>query len=343
MHEDANIVVFRFSAMGDVAMSAAVIRDFCKQYPRVTVVMVSNALFQPFFAEIPGVIFHPIYPKATHRGGLGLFRLFQELNTYRPAAVADLHHNIRSRVLALLFRLNGIAVAHIDKGRKAKRALTRRKSKIKRQLKSTIARYADVFRALGFDGFTPDNHLRKQPRPLPDLAKRLFASEHTAKIGIAPFAKHPAKVYPMDRMEIVVRYLNEQGHDIFIFGGGTEEEQTAVTWQLRYPQVKSLIGQFSLREELDIISHLDLMLSMDSAGMHMASLMGVRVLSVWGGTHPFAGFLGYGQQPEDCIQVEHPNRPSSIYGNKPCICDGRDSMELIDPQLIIARLNALGL
>lgn len=343
MHENTNIVVFRFSAMGDVAMSAAVIRDFCKQYPRVTVVMVSNALFQPFFAEIPGVIFHPIHPKTIHRGGLGLFRLFQELKAYRPSAVADLHHNIRSRVLALLFRLNGFAVVHIDKGRKAKKALTRSKNKIKRQLKSTVDRYADVFRAAGFRAFTPDNQLHRQSRSLPELAKRLFADEKTAKIGIAPFAKHLPKVYPADRMEAVIQYLNKQGHDIYIFGGGEAEQQTATAWQLRYPRVKSLVDQFSLQEELDIIAHLDLMLSMDSAGMHMASLMGVRVVSVWGGTHPYAGFLGYGQHLEDCIQVDHPNRPSSIYGNKPCICDGKDSMELIDPQLIIARLNALGL
>lgn len=343
MHEQASIVVFRFSAMGDVAMAAAVVRDFCAQYPQITVIFVSRPTYQSFFSGIRGVTFHPIHPGTDHRGGRGLYRLFRELAAYRPLAVADLHHNIRSRILAAFFRLGGIPVQHIDKGRKEKKALTRRKQRILRPLKPTVERYADVFRALGYPEFTLPAKLQKQSRPLPELARRLFADPQSAKIGIAPFAQHAAKTYPPERMETVIAYLTKQGHDVFIFGGGATEQQAAAAWEIRHPGVTSLIGRFPLQQELDIIAHLDLMLTMDSAGMHLASLMGVRVLSVWGGTHPYTGFLGYGQRMEDCIQVDHPNRPSSVYGNKPCICDGKDSMELIEPQLIISRLNALGL
>ena len=77
---------------------------------------------------------------------------------------------------------------------------------------------------------------------------------------------------------------------------------------------------------------------MDSSGMHMASLMGVPVISIWGPTHPYAGFLGYGQQWGDCVQIEHPNRPSSIYGNKPCVCGTVTCMDLIEPQMIVDKI-----
>ena len=66
------------------------------------------------------------------------------------------------------------------------------------------------------------------------------------------------------------------------------------------------------------MSHLDVMLSMDSANMHLASLTGIPVVSVWGATHPMAGFLGYNQDPENVIQIDLECRPCSIYGNKPC-------------------------
>src|SRR5690554_7418256 len=110
MRENANILVFRFSAMGDVAMSAAVIREFCVQYPDVHVVVVSRALFRPFFAAIPKVIFHSIHPETAHRGVLGLYRLFRELVTYDSNAIADLHYSLRSRILTLFFGVKRIQI-----------------------------------------------------------------------------------------------------------------------------------------------------------------------------------------------------------------------------------------
>lgn len=340
--KNPTLLVFRFSAMGDVAMVANVLQEFVEQHRHLTVVMVSREIFRPFFSDVSGLIFHPFYPHRTHKGMRGLYRLFKELKRYTPIAVADLHENIRSRFLSLLFRLNGITVEQLDKGRKEKKALTRAHHKILKPLKPTVERYADVFRNLGYPT-TLSHALRQKRLPLPETAKRLFADDRTAKVGIAPFAQHPAKMYPLDRMEKVIDYLNQQGHTVLIFGGGTVEQQTAEGWQVKYKHVHSLIGHFSLQEELAIIAQLDVMLSMDSAGMHMASLMGVRVLSIWGATHPYAGFLGYGQRLDDCIQVEHPARPSSIYGDKPCVCDGKDSMELIDPALIINKLREVGL
>ena len=336
------LLVFRFSAMGDVAMVANVLREFMEQHRCLTVVMVSREAFRPFFMGIPGLVFHPFYADQAHKGVRGLYRLFNELKQYMPVAVADLHDNIRSRFLSLLFRMDGIAVRQLDKGRKEKKALTRGHRKILKPLKPTVERYADVFRKLGYP-VTLSHALKQKKLPLPESAKGLFADGRVAKVGIAPFAQHSPKVYPPDRMEEVIGYLDRRGHVLLIFGGGMAEQQAAEVWQRKYKHVHSLIGRFSLQQELAIISNLDVMLSMDSAGMHMASLMGVRVLSIWGATHPYAGFLGYGQRLDDCIQVDHPDRPSSIYGNKSCICDGMDSMELIAPAMVIDKLRGVGL
>ena len=52
-----------------------------------------------------------------------------------------------------------------------------------------------------------------------------------------------------------------------------------------------------MRTELNLMSHLDVMLSMDSANMHLASLVNIPVVSVWGATHPYAGFMVSPQNP----------------------------------------------
>lgn len=330
------ILVTRFSAMGDVAMVASVLQEFVQQHPEVQIIMLSRKFFAPFFAEIPQVRFHAIEPDGKHKGFAGMFKLFQELKTQQIDAVANLHDNIRSNILSFYFKCIGIPVRKIDKGRAEKKALTRPKNKIKKQLKLTTERYADVFRSLGFP-LSLSHQLKKQERPLP-AAARSFFQEGIPVLGIAPFAQHPYKVFAKERMEAVFAYFQGQPIRFIIFGGGASEKAIAESWEQQFPQVSSSIGKFNLTEELQLISHLNLMLSMDSSGMHMASLVGTRSLSIWGATHPYAGFLGYGQQDSDCIQVEHPARPSSVYGNKPCLCDGVEAIDLVTAEQVIEKI-----
>ncbi|MDR0263373.1 MAG: glycosyltransferase family 9 protein [Sphingobacterium sp.] len=335
------IIVTRFSAMGDVAMVASVLKEFCTQYPAVEIIMVSRQFFAPFFEGIKNIRFHAIDPKTTHQGFWGLVRLKKELARYRADAVADLHFNLRSRVIDLLFSLSGVKVKQLDKGRAEKRALTRENNKIKVPLKRTVERYADVFRALGFK-FELSNKLVPNLQDVPKAAFSMFGNFDRKKIGIAPFAQHRYKIFPQTKMENVIDALTHNGYDVLLFGGGEQEFQIAQNWTERFPNTYNTIGKFSLREELDLISNLALMISMDSSGLHMASLMGVRCLSLWGSTHPYAGFTGYGQQLTDCIQVEHPNRPSSVYGNKPCNCDGIEAIDLITSEMVIKKISAIG-
>ena len=333
MPQKGKIVVLRFSAMGDVAMVASVLQEFVIQNPEAELIMVSRGVFNPFFDDIPNLTFHAIHPKTTHKGVLGVYQLFKELLKYNPVAIADLHDNLRSRLLSILFRLSGIRIKRIDKGRAEKRALTRKNNKILKPLKQTVDRYADVFNALGFN-LQLSHQLTKKSKAIPSNALNLFTDVNAKKIGISPFAQHEYKVYPIHKMKEIIRELNALNYQIFIFGGGDEEKRQAE----EFTNVENLIGKFTLVEELAIISHLDLMLSMDSSGMHMASLMGVPVISIWGPTHPYAGFLGYGQQLDDCIQIDHPARPNSIYGNKPCLCGVMPCIDLIEPKVVIDKI-----
>ncbi|MFW0718485.1 glycosyltransferase family 9 protein [Pedobacter sp. N23S346] len=331
------IIVLRFSAMGDVAMVASVLKEFAIQNPAAEIIMVSREAFKPFFNDIPNVVFHAIQPKTIHKGIIGLYKLYQELRKYQPTATADLHDNLRSRAVCTFFRLAGIKIKRLDKGRAEKKVLIRSENKIFKPLRQTVERYADVFRELDFN-IQLSHQLKQNPRELPSKATNLFNHLSVKKIGISPFAQHIYKVYPLEKMEQVIASLSSMGFELFIFGGGKSEQTIAENWANSHPHTHNLIGNFNLTEELAIISNLDLMLSMDSSGMHMASLVGVPVVSVWGPTHPYAGFLGYGQSESNCVQIEHPARPNSIYGNKPCKCGVESCMDLIEPQTIVNKI-----
>ena len=61
------------------------------------------------------------------------------------------------------------------------------------------------------------------------------------------------------------------------------------------------------------------MLSMDSGNAHMAAMLGVSTVTLWGATHPYAGFAPFGQPEGNTIvsnRDKYPLLPTSIYGNK---------------------------
>lgn len=328
-----NLCVLRFSAMGDVAMCVPVVLQCLRQNPSLHVTFVSNKAFEPFFKDIPRLRFHPADPKGYHKGMAGMTRLFRELREAGGFdAVADLHDVLRSKYLSLLFRLNGVPVKTIDKGRSEKRALTRRRGKVLTPLASTFERYARVFRALGIPVLLD---MEEPPRP----GRPKVEGGEKKRVGIAPFAKHIEKTWPEENMKGLVRLLLERSDvQVMLFGGGRDESARLESWKSDLPGIEVVAGRYSLEEELAIVSTLDLMVSMDSANMHIGSLYGVPVVSVWGATHPFAGFMGWGQSAELAVQKDIGCRPCSVFGNKGCYKGTRECLTGISPRMVYERV-----
>ena len=158
-------------------------------------------------------------------------------------------------------------------------------------------------------------------------------------IGIAPFAKHKGKIYPIEQQERVVAYFAAMPDvKVFLLGGGKSEKEVFDRWTAKYPSVLSLIGKLKMDTELNLMSHLDVILSMDSANMHLASLVNVPVVSVWGATHPYAGFMGWEQLPANTVQLDLSCRPCSVYGQKPCWRGDYACLRDIKPEEIIAKI-----
>lgn len=318
------ILAYRFSAFGDVAMTVPVFREFLEQNPDVEIVMVSRNNFESLFADIPNVIFHGI-DLDDYKGFLGIRRLGKELlKQYQPDYIADLHDVIRTKILDKIYVRKGLKVFKINKGKEEKEALTDVWNLDKIQLKRTVERYADVFRDMGFKV-----QLSHQLRP---------KSNQKSGIGFAPFAQHKGKMLPLEKSFELVKILAEK-HTIYFFGGGKKETETLESWEKQIPNTQSLAGKLNLSEELNRISQLEVMISMDSANMHLASVVGTRCVSIWGSTHSYAGFLGFGQSEGDVVQINDLTcRPCSVFGDKECYRGDWACLEEISVQQIIDKI-----
>ena len=146
--------------------------------------------------------------------------------------------------------------------------------------------------------------------------------------------------YPLERMERVIQLLSQRNDlKIFLFGGGKTEKMQLDQWVAKYPQCTNVTGRLDgLKQELLLIRQLDLMLTMDSANMHLASLVATPAVSIWGATHPFAGFMGWNQSADNAVQVDLPCRPCSIYGKKPCHRGDYACLNEIQPETIVKKV-----
>ena len=337
-----NILVIRMSALGDVAMTIPVLHSIKQQYPNVSITVISKPWMKPLFNEI-GVDFIGIEKREGLKGGVDLIRFFNKVKRMKKwDMVIDLHDVIVSKILKVLFRASGIPVKVIDKGRRAKKELVRTDNKIFKQLPTTFQRYAKVFDEAGLPVDINFKTIYPAQQPLTQQILSITGNKNGKWIGIAPFAQHRGKVYPIEKIEEVAKHFSSSDENkVILFGGGAKEVEILSSWEMKYPNMVSVAGKIRLGQELLLMSYLDVMVSMDSANMHLASLSAVPVVSVWGATHPFAGFYGWNQAPENIVQLDLPCRPCSVYGNKECLWKDYRCMNDISPKLVIDKIEEI--
>lgn len=304
------LLVVRLSALGDVAILEPVLRQRASQNSDVLFFVAGPPLLEPLFRGMENVQYVATEKRQKPQ------ELYRQLSALKPYRVADMHHVLRVIGMDWLFRLHGVRVRSIRKH-------------TARSMHSW-QRYDRVFDRCGLNGaLSPDGYWQTkadagQPRV----------------VGVAPFAQHEGKIWPLDRMERLVSLLSERGYKVWLFGS-TDEAKVLEPWAEKYEGVESLAGKYGFAEELERIAALDVMVSMDSANMHFASCKGVPVVSIWGATHPCRGFYGWRQDPAWAVQREMDCRPCSKYGKKPCRKGDYPCLKGIEPIEVIERIEMM--
>ncbi|MBR9846103.1 MAG: glycosyltransferase family 9 protein [Algicola sp.] len=323
--------------MGDVAMTVPVLRALTQQYPNLKLTVLTKAFFKPLFRDVANVSVFEADIKGKHKGIFGLYNLSKSLKKTNFDAVADLHNVLRSNMLKFFFF--GKNVVQIDKGRAEKKALT--SGKTVKQLKTTHQRYADVFEALGYPIDLSNPMFSKQSKLKPNSIQ-LIGDDSKPLIGIAPFAAFKGKAYPLAQMETVIESLSK-AYKILLFGAKGDEAQKLQTIADKNDSVINLAGKLSLNDELDVISNLKLMISMDSGNAHLAAMQGVKVLTIWGVTHPFAGFYPFHQAETNAVladRTQFPKIPTSVYGHT--FPEGYEKVfSTISPEMILEKAKTI--
>lgn len=343
MSKHKHLLVIRLSAMGDVAMTVPVLLALTQQHPDVKITLLTRGFFKPMFSQLKNVTVFEADIKGKHKGIFGLHKLYKELKALKIDGVADLHNVLRSNILKVFFKTAHIPFIQIEKGRKEKKKLTALANKLFAPLKTTHQRYADVFNALGYS-ITFQNLTLLSAENISDSTQNSIGKDTKKWIGIAAYAAFSGKMYPLNLMEKVVSELNNTNrYKIILFGGGNTEKEQLNKWSSAYENAINMAGKVSFTEELAIISKLDLMLAMDSGNAHLAAMYGIPTTTLWGVTHPYAGFYPFAQDYENGLtsdREKYPLIPTSVYGNK--FPEGYENvMQTISVESIIKKIDQL--
>lgn len=301
------LLVVRLSALGDVAILEPVVRQRAAANPDVLFLVAGPPRLAPLFRGMENVRY--VGTERRQR----IVDLYRELSGLKPDRVADMHHVLRVVGVDWLFRLHGVGVKSIRK--RTRRAMPSWK------------RYDEVFDRCGLKGRTEEGECWTV-RP---------GEGRQRVVGVAPFAQHEGKIWPVEKMERLVEMLSAKGYAVWLFGS-REEAAVLEPWAERYDGVESLAGKYPFEEELKRIGLLDVMVSMDSANMHFASCLGIPVVSIWGATHPCRGFYGWRQNAAWAVQRDLACRPCSKYGNKPCRKGDYPCMKGIEEEEVVGRI-----
>ncbi len=334
-----NVLVIRLSVLGNVAMTIPVLYPVCKANPDTRFIMLTKKWPASMFHDRPAnlkVVDFDI--NENHRGFWGLLKLASQLHKlYDIDAVADLHNVSGTWIIDAYMRLKGALIARLDREKPKRRALVNHKSN--EPVTPIHERYRNAFRQLGFEA--PDNFTRLYDgRDWPITPVVLDKEPGQRWIAISPFSSHKQKAYPLDLMEKVIAELSKrENYWIFLMGGGKAEKIALRPIARKYKNVVSMAEvKHKFIDEYALLGRCDLMLTMESANMHLASLVDLQAMTIWGPTSPSCGYLGYNQMVEDDIQLDMDCRPCSITGDKPCRYGDYRCLKNISPDDIVKRV-----
>ena len=347
-------LIVRYSRIGDALLVLPLIDALAKKYPDEQFTVLTNSRFEDLVELLPSNVAFISMPARASKGmfrsvsflirrSVLLYKLKRRLAQFEQVAFFQYDTFDKQLHRHLMARLPQIKVAIADDSHfwLPERLINKCNDGL-----TMIGIYKEALSKLSYNNLhiLTDYSNTFQSRQL-SSGKMLKLGLDFNKILIAfsPFSKESTKVYPLERMEIVLDYfaqLNNQ-YQIVILGGGAREKEQADKWVNKHPGIVSLIDEVEFIDEAVIISQCKVVLAMDSFNMHLAFFLNVPVVSVWGTTAPQNGYYPPYHSLDNVVIRNLDCQPCSMYGENGCSRAIKFECMHIAPMTIIRKIERI--
>ena len=329
-----DILVVRFSAIGDILLSTPLLRTLRAAHPGARITVLTKTQFAPLLSHNPHVSeVLGIEP------GEGIRAVAGRISGIRYTHMLDLHGSLRSR---LLRRLVPGPWTTYRKRRVARAALILAKRDLYGDAPPMPERYFEAADPLGLgpDGGPPDFFLSEaaDARARARLAGLGLAQDGRPLVAMATGAAHATKRWPDEAWTALARRVAATGADVALLGGPGDVEAAQAIAERAGVSVASMAGILGLQETGAVIRRAEVLVSGDTGLMHMATGVGTPVVALFGPTVRQFGFFPYNAEHSAVVELELACRPCSAQGGRACPLGHHRCLRAIAPQQVFERL-----
>jgi heptosyltransferase-2 len=310
------ILVVQTGFLGDVVLSTAVLENLKIIYPRAKIIFLTTVLAKGLVEAHPSIDEVLTFDKRKSQSGLrGLLEMVQLLRDRKIDLVFSLHKSYRT---ALLLWLSRIPIRYGFK--EAKGQLFYSKTSPRKDLSHEVQRNLAILRNIGV---VPTNLVQKLSLNVPADVERKVHQRYLSRlkrpiIGIAPGSVWATKRWTAEGFSEVAKQLLALGYSVILIGGKEDAEIALKINNSIEGKALNLVGQTSLPDSMAVIKNLNLLLTNDSAPLHIASAFKVPTVALFCATVPEFGF-GPWQTRSKVLGVENLKcRPCGRHGAKTC-------------------------
>ena len=305
-----NILIIHTAFIGDIVLSTALISKVKEKYPDSDIYYLTTPLGKEILKNNPKIKEIIVYDKRGKDKGFGAFISFvRKIRKLKIDVCLTPHRYLRSSILTLMSGASirvGYDIASLSFvfNKKIKY------DKTKHEVEKLLSFIDDSTKRYELEMYPSE----KDKIKIDTLLKNL--SENKKIILIAPGSKWFTKRWPEEYFRILIQNLVKKDDLLIVITGGKEEKEIVLNLDSK---VLDLRGEISLLELAELIKRAILVVSNDSAPIHITSAFpDTRIVGIFGPTVKEFGFFPWSKNSKVFEIKGLYCRPCAIHGGNSC-------------------------
>jgi len=326
-----SVAILRLSSLGDIVLTAPLIEAIRGKYHDAHIDFITKAQYGDLAERLPEVT--NVLRLDTSKGFDGLRAFKKGLKQNKYDFVLDLHNNFRT-----VYLRTGLApYCSVIKKRSYKRLLlVQRKKNLLQDEPDVTGRYFETARDLGITDTGKPPHLVRKLHTA--STKDLF------RVALCPGSKHWNKQWPIEYWQKIAATLYSTGARIEFYGAAEDQATvdqiiSALPTPLDTEHFRDLTGKLPITKVIDYIARCRVAFTNDSGLMHIASAVGVPVISFFG---PTVKTFGFAPRAKNATVLEVEGlycRPCTTIGRAECPEGHFRCMKELTPELVLEQFH----